>query len=62
MYESLVIGVFQQLFLQTRIKSKLTWAIEDAEAFGLPYLVWWFVAYGELGAGVGGLLTFGGKF
>ena len=24
-----------------------------AEAFGLPYLVWWFVAWGELGAGVG---------
>ena len=33
---------------------------ETAEAMELPYLVWWFVAYGELGAGlgllVGGLL------
>lgn len=25
----------------------------EAEAWGLPYLVWWFVAWGELGAGVG---------
>jgi putative oxidoreductase len=24
-----------------------------AEAFGLPYLVWWFVAWGEFGAGLG---------
>lgn len=34
---------------------------ETAEAMELPYLVWWFVAYGELGAGlgllVGGLLA-----
>ena len=34
---------------------------ETAEAMELPYLVWWFVAYGELGAGlgllVGGLLV-----
>lgn len=32
-----------------------------AEAYGLPYLVWWFVAWGELGAGlgliVGGILS-----
>lgn len=26
---------------------------EAAEAYELPYLVWWFVAYGELGAAVG---------
>lgn len=26
---------------------------ETAEVFELPYLVWWVVAYGELGAGVG---------
>ena len=26
---------------------------ETAEAYELPYLVWWFVAYGELGAGLG---------
>lgn len=24
-----------------------------AEAFDLPYLVWWFVAWGEFGAGLG---------
>lgn len=24
-----------------------------AEAYGLPYLVWWFVAWGEVGAGIG---------
>ena len=28
-------------------------SIEDAEAFGLPSLVWWFVILGELGAGIG---------
>ena len=27
--------------------------IETAESFGLTYLVWWVVAYGELGAGIG---------
>ena len=27
--------------------------IETAESFGLSYLVWWFVAYGELGSGLG---------
>ena len=26
---------------------------EMAEAYELPYLVWWFVAWGELGAGIG---------
>ena len=26
---------------------------ETAEAYELPYLVWWFVSYGELGAGIG---------
>jgi len=26
---------------------------EMAEAMELPYLVWWFVAWGELGAGIG---------
>lgn len=26
---------------------------ETAEAMELPYLVWWFVAWGELGAGLG---------
>ena len=32
----------------------------NAEVFGLPYIVWWFVAYGELGSAVG--LIVGGIF
>ena len=39
-----------------------TLLLEDAEVYELPYLVWWFVAYGELGAGfgliIGGILLF----
>ena len=31
-----------------------------AEAFGLPFIVWWFVAYGEVGSAVG--LIVGGIF
>ena len=31
--------------------SKFPLSLEDAEIYELPYLVWWFVAYGELGAG-----------
>ena len=27
--------------------------IAEAESYGLSYLVWWFVAYGELLAGIG---------
>ena len=30
--------------------------IAEAESYGLSYLVWWFVAYGELLAGVGLLI------
>lgn len=26
---------------------------DTAEAYELPYLVWWFVVWGELGAGIG---------
>ena len=48
------------VFIQQGL-SKLPISIEDAESFGLPYLVWWVVTYGELGGGigllVGGLLT-----
>ena len=32
---------------------KLPLSIEDAEAFGLPMSVWFFVAWGELFAGIG---------
>ena len=38
--------------------SKFPLSLEDAEIYELPYLVWWFVAYGELGGGIG--LLFGG--
>ena len=38
--------------------SKLPVTLEDASSFDLPYIVWWFAAYGELGAGIG--LLFGG--
>ena len=37
---------------------KLPIDVETAESFDLPYLVWWFVAWGELGASIG--LMFGG--
>ena len=40
------------VFLQQGL-SKLPFSLEDAEAFDLPGLVWWFVIYGEIGAGVG---------
>ena len=40
------------VFIQQGL-SKLPVSIEDAESFGLPYLVWWIVSYGELGAGIG---------
>ncbi len=47
------------LFLQQGI-SKLP--VTEDNAFGLPYIVWWFVTYGEIGAGIGiilgGLLGF----
>ena len=40
------------VFLQQGL-SKLPFSVEDAEAFELPALVWWFVIYGEIGAGLG---------
>ena len=33
--------------------AKIPVTLEDAQSFELPYLVWWFAAYGELGAGIG---------
>tara|TARA_Y200000002_G_scaffold377995_1_gene384526 strand:+ start:860 stop:1195 length:336 start_codon:yes stop_codon:yes gene_type:complete len=47
------------IFLQQGL-SKLPFSIEDAESFGLPSLVWWFVILGEIGAGIG--LLVGGLF
>ena len=43
------------VFLQQGL-DKLPVDAETAEAYELPYLVWWFVAYGELGAGIGLML------
>ena len=43
------------VFIQQGL-SKMPVDIETAESFGLSYLVWWFVAYGELGAGIGLLI------
>lgn len=40
------------VFIQQGL-NKLPVDVETAEAMELPYLVWWFVAYGELGAGLG---------
>ena len=47
------------VFIQQGL-SKFPVSVEDASVYELPYLVWWFVAYGELGAGFG--LIFGGFF
>jgi len=40
------------VFIQQGL-DKIPVDVETAEAYELPYLVWWFVAYGELGAGIG---------
>ena len=40
------------VFIQMGL-SKFPITADDAASYELPYLVWWFVAYGELGAGVG---------
>ena len=40
------------VFIQQGL-DKIPVDIETAESFGLSYLVWWFVAYGELGGGLG---------
>ena len=44
------------VFIQQGL-SKLPVTIEGAESFDLPYIVWWFAAYGELGAGIGLLVA-----
>ena len=47
------------VFIQQGI-AKIPVTVDDAQSFELPYIVWWFAAYGELGAGVG--LLVGGLF
>ena len=44
------------VFIQQGL-SKLPVTVEDAQSFELPYIVWWFAAYGELGAGIGLLVA-----
>ena len=44
------------VFIQQGL-SKFPVTIEDAESYELPYIVWWFAAYGELGAGIGLLVA-----
>ena len=40
------------VFLQQGFQ-KIPVTVEGAESFDLPYIVWWFAAYGEIGAGIG---------
>jgi len=40
------------IFLQQGL-SKLPFSADDAASMELPALVWWFVVYGEIGAGIG---------
>lgn len=40
------------VFIQQGL-SKFPVTLEDADGYELPYIVWWFAAYGELGAGIG---------
>ncbi len=53
------------IFIQQGV-SKIPVTLEDAQSFDLPLVVWFFVAWGELGAGlgllVGGLVIIWQKF
>ena len=44
------------VFIQQGL-SKLPITVDDVAAFDLPYFVWWFVVYGELGSGLGLLVA-----
>ena len=44
------------VFIQQGL-AKIPVTVEGAESFDLPYIVWWFAAYGELGAGLGLLVA-----
>ena len=43
------------VFLQQGLQ-KIPVTMEGAESFDLPFIVWWFAAYGEIGAGIGLLI------
>ena len=49
------------VFLQQGF-AKIPVTVEGAESFDLPYIVWWFAAWGEVGAGfgllIGGLMMY----
>ena len=47
---------FAIIFIQQGL-SKFPVTLDGAESFDLPYIVWWFAAYGELGAGIGLLIS-----
>ena len=47
---------FSIVFIQQGL-SKFPVSLDDAESYELPYIVWWFAAYGELGAGIGLILS-----
>ena len=47
------------VFIQ-QVLAKIPVTLEDAQSFDLPLVVWFFVAWGELGAGLG--LIIGGLF
>ena len=47
------------VFIQQGL-AKIPVTLEDAQSFDLPLVVWFFVAWGELGAGLG--LIIGGLF
>ena len=40
------------IFIQQAL-SKFPVTVEGAESFDLPFIVWWFASYGELGGGLG---------
>ena len=44
------------VFIQQGL-SKFPVTVEGAESFDLPYIVWWFASYGEVGAGLGLLVA-----
>tara|TARA_B100000575_G_scaffold24030_2_gene16336 strand:- start:883 stop:1317 length:435 start_codon:yes stop_codon:yes gene_type:complete len=44
------------VFIQQGL-SKFPVTLDDAQSFDLPYIVWWFAAYGEVGAGIGLLVS-----
>ena len=57
MYEPLATENSFSHCVHTTGLSKFPVTVEGAESFDLPYIVWWFASYGEVGAGVGLLVA-----